>query len=104
MITFTHVCVRCGGPQEMAMHEITTLSEAEPRYIAGAPEPCPACGSLATPIRVQPAPAMALAPYGPAVPTPDDLLRGAGQYRCGGPLAYAHPCGHCETPSVCLLL
>jgi hypothetical protein len=78
MITFTHACVRCGGPQAVRLHDVTTPSDVEPRYIPGAPEPCPACGSLATPIRVQTAPSMALVPYGPPVPSPEDLLRAIG--------------------------
>lgn len=60
------------------MYEVTAMAEAAPRYIAGAPLPCEGCGSLATPIRVQRAPCMTLVAYGPLIPTPDDLLRGAG--------------------------
>lgn len=60
------------------MHEVTALSEVAARYIAGAPLPCGACGSLATPVRVHRAPCLALVAYGPPVPKPDDLLRSAG--------------------------
>lgn len=71
-------CPRCGGRRTADMHEITTLGESAPRYLMGTVDPCAACGSLATPIQVEPAPSMTLVAYGPPVPSPEDLLRAVG--------------------------
>lgn len=62
----------------MVRYEATALGDPVRSFIDGPPEPCPQCYSHSMPIRVQLAPRMALVPYGPAVPTPEDILRGAG--------------------------
>lgn len=71
-------CARCGGQQWQCMVEVTELGDRVPRYLPGQPEPCGWCGNTEAPILVEPAPSMALVPYGPAIPTPDDMLRAAG--------------------------
>jgi hypothetical protein len=66
MRTFTLTdCPICTGD----VVEVTSLNDAVGRWVC-------INGHWITPAR--PAPAMALMPYGPAVPTPDDILRGAG--------------------------
>jgi predicted nucleic-acid-binding Zn-ribbon protein len=71
-------CPQCGADRTVERVEITTYGDVGPKYIDGAPHECEQCGSTLYPIKVQGAPSMAPTPYGPLVPTPDDILRGAG--------------------------
>jgi hypothetical protein len=59
-------CPLCGSD---ILTEITTMGEAAPTYL------CPRGHRVSAPYPALP---MALVPYGPEVPTPEDILRGAG--------------------------
>lgn len=73
-----YICARCGGPQHQDLVNIQALAEREPRFIPGHWDACEGCGWTGQPVAVQTAPSMALVAYGPPVPTPEDILRGAG--------------------------
>lgn len=69
------MCMTCSGPRDRVWIEITTLDDSQPRYVAGAWDSCYRCGSSAEPAVLT----YWMGPVqGPALPTPDDILRAAG--------------------------
>lgn len=61
-------CPRCGVT---GLLEVTTLEQAHPRYLC-------LHGHHFQYVPFTPAPSMAMVPFGPVVPTPEDILMGAG--------------------------
>lgn len=75
-------CAKCGNEVQQEWVDISALDSAFNLRVRGRWDQCP-CGWVGEPVLMGPAPCLHAVAYGPAVPTPADLLAGAAGLALG---------------------